>query len=142
MLSATARGELIDRGGGLIYDSDRNITWLANANHGAGSAYDDGFLNNDGKMTWQSAMDWAANLSYFDSVRGVTYDDWHLPTTLQPDPACSDQNPAFSSGTGCTGSDLGHMFYDELGGTAFASILDSNDPDLALFSNISGDDGY
>lgn len=25
----------------------------------------------------------AANLSYYDSVRNVTYTDWRLPTTLQ-----------------------------------------------------------
>jgi Ca2+-binding RTX toxin-like protein len=70
----------------------------------------------------------------------VTYDDWHLPTTVQPDATCSSQG-GFSSGSNCTGSDMGHLFYVELGGTAFTSILDSNDPDLALFSNI-GEDGY
>ncbi|MBI3571122.1 MAG: hypothetical protein HY082_08465, partial [Gammaproteobacteria bacterium] len=28
----TAQASLVDRGGGLIYDQDLNITWLANAN--------------------------------------------------------------------------------------------------------------
>ncbi len=31
---------------------------------------------------------------------------------------------------------MGHLFYDELGGTVGLSILTSGDPDLALFSNI------
>ena len=138
-----ANGALIDRGGGLIYDADRNITWLQNANHGAGSAQDDGFSNTDGLMTWQSAVAWAANLSYYDSVRDVTYTDWRLPTTVQPDPTCSQQEGggAFSAGANCTGSEMGHLFYQELGGTSFASILTSNDPDLNLFTNVQGD-GY
>lgn len=37
----SAQASLYDRGGGLIFDSDRNITWLQNANQGAGSIYDD-----------------------------------------------------------------------------------------------------
>lgn len=85
-LSGAAQAALIDRGGGLIYDTDLNITWLADANYAKTSGYDA-----DGLMTWQEAMDWAANLSYYDSVRGVSYDDWRLPTTLQPDSSCGLQ---------------------------------------------------
>lgn len=141
--SAAANAALIDRGAGLIYDSDRDITWLANANSGAGSSYDDGFSPSDGFMTWPSAVGWAANLSYYDSIRDVTYDDWRLPTTVQPDAGCSQQEGggSFAAGTGCTGSELGHMFYAELDGTALTSILTSSDPDLALFTNLQSD-GY
>lgn len=32
-----------------------------------------------------------------------------------------------------------HLFYDELGGTAGSSILDSGDPDLVLFTNLQSD---
>ena len=45
------------------------------------------------------------------------YNDWRLPVTLAPDTTCT--NP---SGTqvynGCTGSELGHLFTKNLGGTA------------------------
>jgi len=84
-----------------------------------------------------SAVAWAGNLSYYDGVRDVTWDDWRLPTTVQPDAGCSQQEGggAFAAGTGCTASELGHMFYEELGGTALSSILVSTDPDVALFSN-------
>ena len=128
--SGAANAALIDRGAGLIYDSDRDLTWLANTNLGAGSSQDDGFSTTDGLMTWSSAVAWAANLTYYDSVRDVTWDDWRLPTTVQPDAGCSQQEGggAFAAGTGCTASELGHMFYDELGGTALASILTSSDP--------------
>ena len=50
---------LVDRGGGLIYDQDLNITWLADANYAKTSGYDPyGFMN------WSRAMTWAENLSY------------------------------------------------------------------------------
>lgn len=73
-LSGTAQATLVDRGGGLIYDTDRNITWLQDANYAQTSGYDA-----DGMMTWSDANAWAANLSYYDSVRNVTYRDWRLP---------------------------------------------------------------
>lgn len=138
-----ANAALIDRGAGLIYDSDRDLTWLSDTNLGAGSSEDDGFSSTDGLMTWPSAVAWAGNLAYYDSVRDVTWDDWRLPNTVQPDAGCSQQEGggAFAAGTGCTASELGHMFYEELGGTALSSILVSTDPDLALFSNFANN-GY
>jgi hypothetical protein len=111
MATTTAQASLFDRGGGLIYDDDLTITWLANANV-------------NGVMTWDNAMTWASNLSYYDSVRNVTYTDWRLPTS----------DTCF--GLNCTGSEMGHLFYTELGGTAGSSILSSTDPDLALFTNV------
>lgn len=141
-LTMAANAALIDRGGGLIYDADRDITWLSNANFGAGSSFDNGSSTADGLMTWPNAVAWASDLSYYDSVRNVTYTDWRLPTTLQLNASCADQHGgAFSSGINCTGSEMGHMFYTELGGTAYSSIDTSGDPDLALFTNIQLD-GY
>lgn len=109
-LSATAQAALYDRGGGLIYDDDRNITWLADANYAKTSGYD-----TDGRMYWSTANTWAANLSYFDSVRNVTYDDWRLPTSLNTDGTgpCAAYN--------CTGSEMGHLHFTEGGLTPDAS---------------------
>jgi hypothetical protein len=133
-----SHASLIDRGGGLIYDTDLNITWLSDANYGAGSIYDNGTATRpsttDGRMTWQNALDWAADLTYYDSMRGVTYSDWRLPTTLQPDPSCSTA-PTLQ-GYNCSGSEMGHLFYQELGGIAKESLLTSTDLDLPLFKNI------
>ncbi len=61
--------ELIDRGGGLIYDSGLNITWLQDANYAKTSGY-----HPTGEMTWFEAMTWSENLVYGG------YDDWRLPT--------------------------------------------------------------
>ena len=140
LVCGSASAALIDRGGGLIYDNDRNITWLANANYGAGSAFDDGFSNTDGFMTWQSAVNWAADLSYFDSVRDVAYTDWRLPATPPPpDNTCKITQPAF--GTGCTGSELGHMYNTELVGTVTDPPTPTGAPPSGPFSNLQGD-GY
>lgn len=130
-LSATADAALITRLGGLaVYDTDLDISWLADANAGAGvSPFDDGASTTDGVMSWQSAKDWAASLT----VGGRT--DWRLPTTLQPDASCETQTNDLSSGFNCTGSEMGHLFHDELGGTKFNSMLTSGDPDLAKFTN-------
>lgn len=106
------------------YDTDLNITWLADANMNGG-------------MYWADANTWAANLSIVDNFNHITYDNWRLPTTLQPDASCSAQSTGGASfGFGCTGSEMGHLFYSELGGTAGQSILTSTDPDLAKFSNL------
>ncbi len=65
-----ANAELFDRGGGMIYDSDQNLTWMKNANV-------------NGKMSVQNATEWVDNLVY----GGL--DDWRLPTTSQfDDPSC------------------------------------------------------
>lgn len=129
LLAGSAQASLIDRGGGLIYDTDLKITWLADANYAATQFAQSGGLQGDadGGMGWSTAINWASDLTYYDSVRNVTYDDWRLPILT----------PCFGDNTYiCPGSELGHLFYDELAGAAGNSILTSSDPDLALFTNI------
>lgn len=130
-LPLAAHAALVDRGGGLIYDTDLNITWLSNADAAVGSAFDDGTNTNDGSMSWASAVAWSASLT----TGGVS--GWRLPSTGVPDATCSDSTRAY--GLSCTGSEMGHLFYVELGGTPNTTILTSGDPVLlALFSNIQG----
>ena len=115
-VSSVSNAALVDRGGGLIYDTDLNITWLANANV-------------NGLITWNDAMTWASNLSYYDSVRNVTYTDWRLPTS----DTCSGYN--------CTGSEMGHLFYTELGGMPGNDIAATHfwNIDYNMFQNIQSD---
>jgi len=102
----SAQAALIDRGGGFIYDDVLDVTWLQDANYAQTSGFDP-----DGRMTWDTAVSWADGLSVYDSVRDVTYDDWRLATTLQPDPSCSSQSGGgVSFGYDCTGSEMGHLF--------------------------------
>jgi len=135
-----AQATLIDRGifddglGGtmhLIYDNDLDITWLEDANFGAGSPFDDGTSNTDGRMTWQNAVNWARSLT----VGGFT--DWRLPTTTQPDPSCNNQTgtvPPQDYGFGCTGSEMGHLSNVE-GITAAAPGVFDNVPDRLSWSS-------
>lgn len=37
--AATAHAALVDRGGGMVYDTTRNITWLADMNYARTSGY-------------------------------------------------------------------------------------------------------
>jgi hypothetical protein len=69
VLMGSVNADLIDRGGGLIYDTDLNVTWLQDANYAKTSGYD-----TDGYMTWVDAMAWASSLEY------QGYSDWRLPT--------------------------------------------------------------
>ena len=70
-MSTATHAALVDRGGGLIYDSDQDVTWLQNAGL-------------SGSLKWGQAMTWAENLVFGG------FDDWRLPTTtLFDDPTCS-----------------------------------------------------
>lgn len=94
------------------YDAARDLSWLANANAAAGSPFDNGSQGNDGRMTLNAALSWAAWLN----VGGVT--GWRLPG-LQDlgTPGC---NGAYG-GTDCgynvdtTSSEMAHVFHDILG---------------------------
>lgn len=129
-----AHAALIDRGGGLIYDSALNITWLRNAGGpgdepcvpvpNAPPACPDPFGGEI--LEWQEAMNWAANLSYIDSVRGVTWDDWRLPrggpigpthTTAFSDSGGSDLGYAITSPS----HELAHLYYVTLGNLGYCA---------------------
>ena len=127
ILSTSANAALLERLGGLAYYDDvADLTWLADANFAQTSGYDA-----DGLMTWDQASTWAAGLN----VGGVT--GWRLPDTAQPDTSCSllDGNVQYQ-GYGCTGSEMGNLFYNVLGGLAGTSIVTTHNANYDLFSNI------
>jgi hypothetical protein len=118
-LAGGASATLIVRPGGMVYDTDLNITWLSDANYAKTSGHDA-----DGRMTWSAATTWADQLVFGG------YSDWRLPTALNQD----GSGPCL--GYNCTGSELGHLFYSELGATLGNSILSGTPAELAKFSNI------
>ena len=135
-MSVSANAALISRLGGLAYYDDvADLTWLADANAGAGSAFDDGNSTTDGFMTWLNANNWAASLS----VGGVG--GWRLPDTAQPDSSCSGDHPGGDFGPqgfglNCTGSEMGNLFYNVLGGEANKNITTTHTANYDLFSNV------
>jgi len=140
-LTGTAQAGLVNRGGGMIYDTVQNITWLADMNYAQTSAHTGTGVNVDGTMTWDAATAWANDLVYGG------FSDWRLPTTNTT--ASSNCGSNFNPGGGfplqyfgfnCTGSEMGHMFYNDFGAIAGSSILlGSNAANLALFTNVQSD---
>ncbi len=96
----------------FVYDTELNLTWLANWN----------YANDDFKWgpatTVGTAMYWAANLTV------GRFPGWSLPSTnTGPSSNCdSDFNPGSGYpqqyfGYKCTGSPMGEVWYTELGNT-------------------------
>jgi len=98
----SAQATLFDRGGGMIYDSDQNVTWLQDANYAFTSGY---YPFDNGMMYWNRATAWA------DALVFGGFDDWRLPTAF-------NSNGTLCGGFGCTNSEMGHLYYVELGNTA------------------------
>ena len=80
----------------LIYDTDFNITWYDYTKSGS---------------SWQNQMSWASDL--WVDLGGTIYKDWRLPTALNQDGTgpCAGYNE-------CAGSEMGHLYYTELGNSA------------------------
>ncbi len=129
----TAQAQLFNRGGGLIYDSVQNVTWLADANYAKTSGFD-----SDGAMNWQDATAWTEGLVYHDTVRNVSYDNWRLPSIHDlGSPGC---NSGYS-GTDCgynvdtQSSEIAHLFYVSLGNKAFVDSNGQVQSDYGLFDD-------
>ncbi len=150
-LSTGAQASLVARTGGMVYDTVNNITWAADANlfqtqaasnanlvseiiaanggviHDTPNTYDNGtytlttadFDTTTGAMTWWGAQAWANNLT----LGGVT--GWSLPST-----------PVESFGYNVTSSQMGDLFYNQLGVSADNSIATSTNPNYNLFTNV------
>ncbi len=115
----TANAALVSRLGGLAYyDTDADLTWLADANYAQTSGYDA-----DGRMSWQAANDWVAQLT----VGGVS--GWRLANT-NPVNGTAFNNVFTNNGSTDIGRNVSRS------GTAYAG---SQDSELAnLFYNVLG----
>ena len=102
------------RDGGMVYDDVNNITWAADANLAQTSGYDA-----VGKMSWANAVAWA------DQLTLGGYTDWSLPTTVLA-----------VTGYNQTGSQMGDLFYNQLGGASSTSIATTHNANYNLFTNV------
>lgn len=110
-LAGPAQAALVNRGGGMIYDSDLNITWLQDWNLPGTSG-----VSPFGQLTWGGAMAWAADLVFGG------YSDWRLPTALN-----SDGSGPCGPGYNCRSSELGHLWYTELGNNSVGGLHNVGD---------------
>lgn len=113
MLSISANAALESRLGGLAYyDTEADLTWLADANAAVGSVYDT-YDPGSGRMNWWDANAWAASLM----VGGVW--GWRLPSVID----VGNDGATYTSyahgvdyGFNITAhSELSNMFYNVLG---------------------------
>jgi len=148
-LSALAQATLIGRlpatlGGTdyqAVYDTDLDITWLADTNLIASNSFGllyntelddypstsyvetDNRIFNDGRANWGGASHWVDAMNASSGGTGyLGYDDWRLAKEIGP-----------------FDNELSHLFYDELGGRppAIATSAPNNGgPDLVLFNNL------
>ena len=121
VVSYSANAALVSRLGGLAYyDTEADLTWLADANYAQTSGYDA-----DGKMNWADANSWAASLN----VGGV--DGWRLPDTID----VGHDGGTYLNGNLFEGVDAGYnmtthsemsnMFYNVLGNSPHIDVTGS-----------------
>jgi hypothetical protein len=160
LAATTAQAALIDRGSGLLYDDELDVTWLQDANlfisqYTADNTIVDTIINNvgtvsghalvasdfdtsDGRMTWWGAQAWAANLSYGG------YDDWRLPTITDTGASGCDLS---TNGTDCgfnsatATSELAHMYFNNLGLDALVSTTGAYQSTWGIFGDGTGSIG-
>lgn len=135
LCSGAAQATLVDRGGGLLYDTVLNVTWLQDANYAKTSGYD-----SDGYMNWDAANSWATNLVYHDIVTNTDLTGWRLPSNI---PVGTNWNYTYSyNGSTDVGyniitpaSELGYMYYVNLGLKGALSAAGVYQPDFGVFRN-------
>lgn len=122
--------------GQTIYDTDLNVTWLANANLAATNTFGISGINANGSMNWNTAQSW---IGAMNTANYLGYNDWRLPTTTDASTIDACGGGSYYSG-GCwgfnsTGSEMAHLFYSELGNKAYYSTAGvSNQPGYGLVS--------
>jgi len=139
--ASVADAALVSRlGGQAVYDTDLDLTWLANANLAQTNTFGVPGINASGTMTWDTAN------SFIDAMNVANYlgfSGWRLPPTLQPDATCGQHDGVGDSfGPNCTGSEMGHLFYTELGGVSGQDINTTHNANYNLFQNIIATDSY
>ena len=113
LISFNTNAALVERLGGLAYyDTETDLTWLADANYAMTSGY-----STYGDMNWSDANTWATGLE----VSGIT--GWRLPGTVDvgnDGATYSNIYQGVDFGYNITShSELSNMFYNVLGNTAY-----------------------
>ena len=120
-----------------VYDDDLDISWVANANLADTMNFGVTGINSLGRMDWDKANEF---IGAMNTANYLGFNDWRLPNGLQPDATCSIQQDVGlgivqSIGTGCTGSEMGHLFNIE-GVTSAAPDEFSNIQSNYYWSNL------
>lgn len=169
LIAPYTNAALLDRGGGLIYDTDLDVTWLADTNfamtdlsitrvdaiiaavgtvNGHILTRDDFLLDQQqgaytGQMSWWGAVAWTSDLEYVYPGTDVSFSEWRLPSLNISDTTCTSRYGIPQTaplGYNCAGGELSHVYYTELGGVALLSPnIANNSPPSGLFINLQDD---
>lgn len=114
-VSSLSNAALVSRlNGQAVYDTDLNITWLANSNLAASNNFNVFGVTN-GSMDWYTAQSW---IGAMNSANYLGFSDWRLPATLVPDTTCGGPSSLGWGVVDCSGSEMGHLFYTEQASTS------------------------
>ena len=101
--------------GKIINDTGLNVAWISDGNLAATNTFglptgvpldsSGAYINKDGGMSWGGAVKWIAAMN---AANYLGFSDWRLPYTPLKDPSCPGSY-------NCTGSEMGHLYYTELG---------------------------
>ena len=141
-VASTSNAALVSRlNGQAVYDTDLNVTWLANPNLAATENFGVSGITTSGTLTGimnlETANNWVAAMNNFGNSGYLNISNWRLPTTTVPDNGCTTMQGipiTNSTGFNCSLSEMGHLFYNEFNGTAGQHIRDNPDPNISLFS--------
>ena len=148
LLSATGAHAALELtlGGQGVYDTDLNITWLADANLAASNTFGVSGISN-GYLDWNTAQSW---IGAMNAANHLGFNDWRLPTVT--DIGAPGGSGSWYDGTGdyfynVTSSEMGHLYYTELGNLGVYSTSGVPQPGYALkntgpFSNFMLYDAY
>ncbi len=109
--------------GSLIYDSNEGLCWLADANLAGhpevraavtlSPANPDGttpFINPDGTMDYETALNWVSALNSFNGGKGwLNHSNWQLPSNPASGTTCTSIN-VDNFAAECTGSAMGNLY--------------------------------
>jgi len=134
---AALQGRLPQTPGGTdyqaYYDTVLGITWLADANLAASNTFGlatgtslgtypgdpsgyNGIIQANGTMSWPGALFWVDAMNADGGTGYLGYSDWRLPTAMNPNGSGPD------SGFNTTGSEMGYMYYTNLGNSVFGPL--------------------
>lgn len=166
-LPAAAQATLISRlAGQAYYDTVLDITWLQDANLADTNAFGVAGVNANGTMTWDTANLWITAMNANGGTGHLGINNWRLPT-LSPVNGSTFNTGGSNNGTtdvgyGATGigwqtgsgafvSEMGYMYYANLGNLGFCTPNGSGSPtscdvqtglgliNTAPFSNLQSD---
>ena len=116
LISPTNATLLSRLAGKIIYDTNQNISWLANANLAQTTTFGVENIDSEGRMRWDfgTPLEWINAMNAHTGVGYLGFNNWRLPIAVHPDNTCQFVS-TISFGTGCTGSEMGNLFYIGLG---------------------------